>query len=78
MGHASQVDVKVWHKPSTSKKSRKKKQLVASGKMGLGEIVKSQGGDPRSRESRFLLKVIVLWLSFRKSGCQLGSGVVWE
>ncbi|THH10528.1 hypothetical protein EW146_g8347 [Bondarzewia mesenterica] len=42
--HGSQLGIKVWHK-SQSKSKRKRRHLVASTGMVLGEVVKKQGDD---------------------------------
>lgn len=75
------MTVRVWHKPSTSKKSRKKKQLVASGKAELGEILKRQGGDTKSRACfPTSLIPILCWISpcFLSSRCALLTRLLWS
>lgn len=46
--HGTQIKVGVWHKSQSKSKSKKKRHLVASTSLPLGEVVKKQGNDRRT------------------------------
>ena|SRR5258707_11435509 len=44
--HRTQIKLNVWHKSQSKAKSRKRRHLVASASMPLGEAMRRQGTDP--------------------------------
>lgn len=71
--HRTQIKLDVWHKSQSKAKSRKRRHLVASATMPLGEAMKRQGTDPceyphDSRVCRWLTKFLPPDVELRLSG----------
>jgi len=58
--HQSQIKLDVWHKSQSKAKSRKRRHLVASTSMALGEVIKKQGTEPCAPPSITLSHVLCL------------------
>ena len=61
--HRTQIKLDVWHKSQSKAKSRKRRHLVASTSMALGEAIKKQGTEPCA-PSRLLLRTCGAYASF--------------
>lgn len=59
---ASRLDIKVWHKSQT-KKSRRKRYLIGSAYVTIGELQRGEGKPGASELSGFDYAVASVWLA---------------
>ncbi|KAH9159761.1 hypothetical protein EDB89DRAFT_2107284 [Lactarius sanguifluus] len=68
--HQTQIKLDVWHKSQSKAKSRKRRRLVASASMALGDAIKGQGTEPCALPS-LTLHVQCLCLFIQPSDVEL-------